>query len=74
METLKKDGIDIAFVRIAGRREFDGERPLRTIDGYYVMWVHWIEGIAYRKGVGELNKETWDNLDPPPKPISLILG
>ncbi|KAH8664646.1 heterokaryon incompatibility protein-domain-containing protein [Xylariales sp. PMI_506] len=39
---------------------------------YNVLWVEWIDGVAYRKGVGEVDKDVWDAqlVDP----IELILG
>jgi hypothetical protein len=29
---------------------------------YNVLWVHWVDGIAYRKGVGAVDKEAWDSI------------
>jgi hypothetical protein len=29
---------------------------------YNVLWIHWENGIAYRKGVGAVDKDTWDSL------------
>jgi hypothetical protein len=29
---------------------------------YNVLWVHWVDGIAYRKGVGVVEKEAWDSI------------
>jgi hypothetical protein len=29
---------------------------------YNVLWIHWENGIAYRKGIGAVNKDAWDSL------------
>ncbi|KAK8849046.1 heterokaryon incompatibility protein-domain-containing protein [Apiospora arundinis] len=39
---------------------------------YTVLWVEWIDGVAYRRGVGEVEKESWDNHDL--EDVDLILG
>ena len=32
----------------------------RIIEFYYVLWIGWKDGIAYRKGLGRVMKEAWD--------------
>ncbi|KAJ3575648.1 hypothetical protein NPX13_g3965 [Xylaria arbuscula] len=27
---------------------------------FYVLWIEWKEGIAYRKGIGRVHKDTWE--------------
>jgi hypothetical protein len=30
------------------------------IEEYYnVLWIEWIDGIAYRRAVGQVTKEAW---------------
>jgi hypothetical protein len=36
------------------------ETPL-NIQFYYVMWIGWNEGVAYRKGLGRFLKDAWDS-------------
>ncbi|WXC58100.1 hypothetical protein SNK03_003999 [Fusarium graminearum] len=46
--------------------------PHATGNWYLVLWVQWIEGIAYRVASGQVMAEEWEKLDL--KKISLILG
>lgn len=39
---------------------------------YNVLWVEWENGIAYRKAVGKVSKEMWDNQAP--VTIDVVLG
>ncbi|KAK8004717.1 heterokaryon incompatibility protein [Apiospora arundinis] len=39
---------------------------------YNVLWVEWVDGIAYRKGVGRVNRSAWERLKK--DEISLVLG
>jgi hypothetical protein len=39
---------------------------------YNVLWVEWLDGVAYRRGVGEVEKDIWDAK--PLELIELILG
>jgi hypothetical protein len=53
------------------------EEPLRVVEGeryefYNVLWVKWINGIAYRNGLGRVFKAAWDCQQP--EEIDLILG
>lgn len=59
----------IDLVVICGRRH---EHHAAGISGYAVMWVVWIEGVAYRRGYGEIDRYHWETLDP--RPIDLVLG
>lgn len=46
--------------------------PRDNIEKIGVLWVEWVDGVAYRKGVGEINKDNWEshNLED----VDLILG
>ncbi|KAK7977035.1 hypothetical protein PG988_004525 [Apiospora saccharicola] len=39
---------------------------------YPVLWVEWVDGVAYRRGVGEVEREDWDSHDL--EDVDLILG
>jgi hypothetical protein len=67
----------IDLVAIHAVRRFWGlpGGPWNEEDEIYVcavMWIEWIGGIAYRKGIGEVRWDVWEQLQP--KPIDLILG
>jgi hypothetical protein len=53
------------------------ERPKAGIkdskyEWYNVLWVEWEEGIAYRKGVGRIEKAMWEAQEL--EWIDLVLG
>ena len=39
---------------------------------YHVLWIEWQDNIAYRKGLGRVLKQVWDDL--PKEEIDLFLG
>lgn len=39
---------------------------------YNVLWVKWEDGIAYRRGVGQVKRETWESMEL--EDIDLVLG
>lgn len=39
---------------------------------YNVLWVEWVDGVAYRKGVGKVWKGAWESLER--EDIELVLG
>lgn len=39
---------------------------------YNVLWVEWVDGVAYRKGVGKVWKGAWESLER--EDIDLVLG
>lgn len=45
---------------------------LEYIDFYGVLWVEWIDGIAYRRGCGYVAKQMWDEQDV--EPVWLKMG
>jgi hypothetical protein len=48
------------------------DEDIRFKEFYGVLWVEWVDGIAYRKGCGYVKKDLWDEQDP--EDIELILG
>lgn len=46
--------------------------PYSMQERYAVLWVEWIDGIAYRRASGEVDAKAWD--DSRPEPVSLVLG
>lgn len=61
---------------VAISRGFDFPQPMEpekeTYTFYNVLWVVWVDGIAYRRGVGRVKRQAWDGLDR--GDIELILG
>lgn len=47
-------------------------KNIATDDKYGVLCVEWVDGVAYRKGVGEIEKEAWESHDL--EDVDLILG
>ncbi|KAI3327251.1 HET-domain-containing protein [Xylariaceae sp. AK1471] len=50
------------------------ERPKSGVlyEYYYVLWVEWREGVAYRKGLGRVHKDAWESQER--EWIDLVLG
>ncbi|KAK1539305.1 uncharacterized protein CCOS01_00619 [Colletotrichum costaricense] len=46
--------------------------PFTASEGYSVLWVEWVDGVAYRLASGHVDKTAWEGL--PLKDVSLILG
>lgn len=72
---------DIELVAISRARcyskTFDEEnrcwtRPFKKWEQYTVLWVEWVDGVAYRRGCGQVDKEAWEGLML--EDVSLILG
>ncbi|KAK1762163.1 heterokaryon incompatibility protein [Phialemonium atrogriseum] len=61
---------------VAISRGFDFAEPMvperETYTFYNVLWVVWIDGVAYRRGVGRVIRGTWEGLQR--EDIGLILG
>ena len=39
---------------------------------YNVLWIEWVDGIAYRKGLGRVEKSGWESADT--EEIEVVLG
>ncbi|KAJ0334421.1 hypothetical protein COL5a_000478 [Colletotrichum fioriniae] len=46
--------------------------PFTASEVYSVLWVEWIDGVAYRLASGHVDKTAWERL--PLEDVSLILG
>lgn len=46
--------------------------PFKTWEVCMVLWVEWIDGVAYRLACGEVDKAAWEGLAL--EEVSLILG
>ncbi|KAM7188008.1 Heterokaryon incompatibility protein (HET) domain containing protein [Naviculisporaceae sp. PSN 640] len=46
--------------------------PIRPPEFYNILWVQWVDGVAYRKGLGKVRKHAWDSLEK--QEIDLVLG
>lgn len=47
-------------------------RDCKACKFYFVMWIEWGDGIAYRKAVGKVDKDIWDQQNP--TTIDVVLG
>jgi hypothetical protein len=52
--------------------QFKRGLPCSIIEYYYVLWIEWEDGIAYRKGLGRILKDAWDR--EAGDEIDLVLG
>ncbi|KAI2627080.1 heterokaryon incompatibility protein-domain-containing protein [Hypomontagnella submonticulosa] len=46
--------------------------PLTTSESIVVLWVEWVDGVAYRLASGDVEREAWEEL--PLERISLVMG
>ncbi|KAL6924154.1 hypothetical protein FSST1_001428 [Fusarium sambucinum] len=73
---LQVDLVAVCKVRTYGRTQDEDteiwDKTLTTKEMYLVLWVEWVDGIAYRLASGHVQVDKWDELDL--EPISLILG
>ncbi|KAI1120699.1 heterokaryon incompatibility protein-domain-containing protein [Nemania abortiva] len=74
-------GNKIEVVAISKRREYAKtwkdelqryDHPITTENLYVVLWVEWVDGIAYRLASGTVEEKAWENLSL--ETVSLILG
>lgn len=61
----------VAIYRSFVRESYDMDPPLVS-ERYRVLWVEWENGIAYRLGVGWVEKAAWEGGDR--TEIDLVLG
>ena len=48
------------------------DHPVTTENLYVVLWVEWVNGVAYRLASGTVEETAWDKLNL--ENVSLILG
>lgn len=48
------------------------EPPREKYTFYNVLWIKWEDGIAYRRGVGRVKRQTWESMEL--EDIDLVLG
>ncbi|KAI0970478.1 heterokaryon incompatibility protein-domain-containing protein [Xylaria arbuscula] len=74
-------GTKIEVVAISKRREYAKtwkeelqryDHPITTENLYVVLWVEWVDGIAYRLASGSVEETAWEKLNL--ETISLVLG
>lgn len=46
--------------------------PFKKWEEYTVLWVEWIDGVAYRLAVGQVHKADWEGLEL--ENVALVLG
>ncbi|KAF4958051.1 hypothetical protein FGADI_2681 [Fusarium gaditjirri] len=65
----------LELVAICIRKYPEADYKTKTIqwkDFYGVLWVEWVNGVAYRKGCGYVKKELWEEQDV--EDVDLVLG
>ncbi|KAI3397266.1 hypothetical protein diail_11065 [Diaporthe ilicicola] len=67
-------GYTCELVAISKGNDFtDPMEPAKeTFTFYNVLWIKWEDGIAYRRGVGRVEKETWESMEL--QDVDLVLG
>ncbi|KAJ0114268.1 hypothetical protein J7T55_010656 [Diaporthe amygdali] len=67
-------GLPCELVAISKGNDFiEPMEPLKeTYTFYNVLWIKWEDGIAYRRGVGRVTKETWESMEL--EDVDLVLG
>ena len=50
----------------------EGGFSVTMTEAYLVLWIEWVDGIAYRLGCGEVEKSAWESL--PLDTIEVCLG
>ncbi|KAI0103778.1 heterokaryon incompatibility protein-domain-containing protein [Nemania sp. FL0031] len=69
-------GKQVELVAISRVKRYEGHgvtnERITTTEQMVALWVEWINGVAYRLGCGEVEKEEWDKL--PLEHIELVLG
>lgn len=58
--------------RQPGRKRWEEPLGRERPQSYNVLWVEWIDGIAYRKGIGEVRRDVWESRER--ELVDLILG
>lgn len=70
--------IAIAEGRDPGRfsdRVFPERRKLQDIisyEFYFILWIGWVDGIAYRRGIGRVLKRVWEKMEL--EEVEILLG
>ncbi|KAJ3579494.1 hypothetical protein NPX13_g1071 [Xylaria arbuscula] len=74
-------GNKVELVAISKRREYAKtwreelkryDHPITTENLYVVLWVEWVDNVAYRLASGTVEEQAWDKLNA--ENVSLILG
>jgi len=73
---LKQDSWRMELIAISRGERYDGIRPKvdeKPLEEFYnVMWIGWNGNIAYRRALGEVNRNTWESIRP--EKIEITLG
>ncbi|KAI1458240.1 HET-domain-containing protein [Annulohypoxylon moriforme] len=71
---VRNDALDIERIKHPLEEWSLDERPKSGLhyEYYYVLWIKWRDGIAYRKGIGRVEKHVWELQDR--EWINLVLG
>lgn len=64
--------VPIELVELAQGGYFNSSESVNNTTRYIVMWIERQGGIAYRRGIGQINQDAWENAGK--TRIDLILG
>ncbi|KAL7913769.1 phosphotransferase enzyme family domain-containing protein [Trichoderma velutinum] len=48
------------------------DREFFCYEFYFILWIGWVDGIAYRRGIGRVLKEVWENMEL--EEVEVLLG
>jgi len=68
VEVLGPELLELEDGDIAGSKNNREEREYKS---YHVLWVEWVDNVAYRRGNGMAKRFAWKAACP--EPVSLIL-
>ncbi|KAL6822220.1 phosphotransferase enzyme family domain-containing protein [Trichoderma camerunense] len=61
------DDYSLPEYRVIQRAIFPGEevsgRRAFCYEFYFILWIGWVDGIAYRRGIGRVLKGVWENME-----------
>ncbi|KAF4333539.1 hypothetical protein FBEOM_12651 [Fusarium beomiforme] len=64
--------LELVAICIRKYPDLDINRKVKLGEFYGVLWVEWMDGVAYRRGCGCVQKRLWDEQDV--EDVDLILG
>ncbi|KAG4266476.1 hypothetical protein FPRO03_01760 [Fusarium proliferatum] len=68
----RKKRLELVAICICKHPQHDRNGKVKLEEFYGVLWVKWLNGVAYRRGCGYVQKELWENQDL--EDVDLVLG